>query len=101
VLHVPGARAVHLSGASSKRVDPIATRIEYHRSLYHFLRTNRGAASAAAVKVVRVVKQLLSFVPLAFLGIVSPVHRSRRHSVGRLLHWHLVGQPASWGLSQD
>ena len=101
VLHVPGARAVHLSGASSKRVDPIATRIEYHRSLYHFLRTNRGAASAAAVKVVRVVKQLLSFVPLALLGIVSPVYRSRRHSVGRLLHWHLAGQPASWGLSQD
>lgn len=101
VLHVPGARAVHRSGSSSKLVDPVATRIEYHRSLYHFLRVNRGVASAAAVTVVRVVKQLLTIVPLALLGIVSPEHRARSRSVARLLLWHVAGQPASWGLSRD
>lgn len=99
VLHVPGARAIHHSGASSKQKDPIATRIEYHRSLYHFLRVNRGVHSATAVLVVRIVKGLAVIVPLALLGLVSASYRTRLRSVARLLLWHLSGRPPSWGLS--
>lgn len=101
VLHVPSARAIHRSGASSKLVDPVATRIEYHRSLYHFMRVNRGVASASAMTTVRVIKQLLSILPLAVLGLFSPPHRTRMRSVARLLLWHAAGQPASWGLSSQ
>lgn len=100
VLHVPGARAIHRSGASSKQRDPVATRIEYHRSLYRFLETHRGAFSAAGVKVVRVAKSLVMVVPLAVLGIFAPRYRARSRSAARLLLWHASGQPASWGLSR-
>ncbi len=99
VLHVPGARAIHHSGASSKQKDPIATRIEFHRSLYHFLRKNRGAPSANAVRMVRIVKGLAVILPLAVLGLVSSSHRARLRGVARLLLWHVSGRPASWGLS--
>ena len=99
VLHVPGARAIHDSGASSKQKDPIATRIEYHRSLYHFLRVNRGAHSATAVRIVRIVKGLAVILPLAVMGLVSSSHRTRLRGVARLLRWHVSGRPPSWGLS--
>jgi GT2 family glycosyltransferase len=99
ILHIPGARALHYSGASSKKKDPIATRIEYHRSLYHFLRVNRGASSAAGVRALRILKGLASLLPLTLLALVSPQHRRRLRSVWRLLFWHAMGQPASWGLS--
>lgn len=99
ILHVPGARAIHHSGASSKQKDPIATRIEYHRSLYHFLRKNRGAVSANAVRMVRIVKGLVVILPLTVLGLVSSRHRARLRGVSRLLRWHVNGCPASWGLS--
>ncbi len=101
VLHVPAARAIHHSGASSKKKDPSATRIEYHRSLYHFLRTNRGVFSATSVLVVRVLKGIVVILPLALLGVVSPSHRSRLRSVARLLLWHASGCPRSWGLSRS
>ncbi|MFT5442275.1 MAG: GT2 family glycosyltransferase [Myxococcota bacterium] len=99
VLHVPAARATHLSGASSKKVDPVATRIEYHRSLYYFVRSNRGALCAVSVRSLRFIKALVVVVPLALLGSVSAKHKSRFHSARRLLAWHLAGCPASWGLS--
>jgi GT2 family glycosyltransferase len=101
VLHIPGARALHHSGASSKQKDPIATRIEYHRSLYHFLRVNRSAASAAGVRLVRILKGMVSLAPLGLLALTSPRHRMRFRSVCRLLFWHAIGCPASWGLSNS
>ncbi|MCH7599720.1 MAG: glycosyltransferase family 2 protein [Myxococcales bacterium] len=101
IYHIPGARALHHSGASSKKKDPIATRIEYHRSLYHFLRVNRGVSSATGVRALRILKGLVSIPPLALLAVVSPYHRMRLRSVGRLLLWHAIGCPASWGLSES
>ena len=100
VLHVPDARAIHCSGASSKRKDPVATRIEYHRSLYHFLFQNRGKTSAMAVMCVRVAKSLLMLLPLSLLGLFSARHRSRWRSVIALLRWHAAGRPPGWGLER-
>lgn len=99
VLHVPAARAVHRAGSSSKRKDPAATRIEYHRSLYHFLRANRGATSAVAVMTIRIVKSLLVLLPLLPLAAFSQQKRERLRSVLRLLRWHASGCPPDWGLS--
>ncbi|MCP4037144.1 MAG: glycosyltransferase family 2 protein [bacterium] len=98
VLHIPDARAIHRLGASSKCKDPSATRIEYHRSLYHFLRENRGAASATGVMIVRIAKSLLVLLPLSLLAPFSTRHRSRLHSALRPLCWHAAGRPAEWGL---
>lgn len=99
VLFVPDARVVHRLGASSKRVDPLATRIEYHRSLYHFLRVHRGAATARAVRAIRVWKSLGS---VALLGLAAPFSpNARRRGAERrgLLRWHHAGCPAEGGLA--
>ena len=99
VIHVPDIRVVHASGASSKKKDPVATRIEYNRSLDHFLRTHRGTASAGSVRAVRALKHLLSVLPLAVVAPFSTRHRRRLASVVRLLHWDVAGRPPEWGLS--
>ena len=98
VLQAPRARAVHLSGASSKRRDPARTRIEFHRSLYRFLRANRGRGSARAVLAVRVVKGLVSLALLVPAAVFCARARTRLRERGCLLLWHLSGCPNGWGL---
>lgn len=99
VVHLPTAFAIHLSGASSKRRDPALTRIEYHRSLYHFFRVNRGTGWMATVLSLRLLKSLFYVVtraPLALLGGRGlarwAVHRD-------VLVWHLQGCPRAVGLA--
>ncbi|MBW2272836.1 MAG: glycosyltransferase family 2 protein [Deltaproteobacteria bacterium] len=99
VLHVPGARIVHLSGASSKRKDPARTRIEFHRSLYHFLRVHRGPAVVAAAAGARVARGFLSLLLGCLLLPFSPRQRRRTRERWQLLRWHLWGCPAGWGLA--
>jgi hypothetical protein len=97
VVHVPGARVVHVFGASSKKKSPAETRIEYHRSLYHFFRKHRGPAAAAAVVALRFAKSLW-YVVSELPGVVTA--RGRRRWRGRwlVLAWHLRGCPEDWGL---
>ncbi len=99
VVHLPDARIVHLHGASSKRRMPLRTRIEYHRSLYHFFRKRRGRLQAGVVVALRLVRLLLALVLLAPLALVSPRQRTRWSERLRILGWHLCGRPASWGLT--
>ncbi len=97
VVHVPEARVVHVFGASSKKKQPAETRIEYHRSLYHFFRKHRGPLAMAAVVALRFVKALW-YVGSELPGVVT--RRGRQRWQGRLLvlAWHLRGCPADWGL---
>jgi hypothetical protein len=97
VVHVPQARLVHVFGASTKKKMPAETRIEYHRSLYHFFRKNRGPLAAAAVVALRFVKALW-YVVAEFPAVIT--QRGRERWRGRLvvLAWHLRGCPADWGL---
>jgi GT2 family glycosyltransferase len=99
VVHLPDARLVHLHGASTKKVVPLPTRIEYHRSLYHFFRKRRGRAQAAIVVVLRVVKLLLALLVLAPLALVSAHERERWRQRAWILVWHLAGMPEAWGLA--
>lgn len=95
---VPAARVVHLSGASSKRRDPIRTRIEFHRSLYRFLRVHRGERTARLVRWLRVFRNALS---LAALSLLAPFSQRQRGRLGErwwLLVWHLRDCPDDWGL---
>jgi GT2 family glycosyltransferase len=101
VLHVPGARALHHSGASSKKKFPLATRIEYHRSLYHFLRTSRGPVSEALVRALRVFKGLVSLPILMLLAPFSGRQRERLRIVWGVLVWHVQGRPRASGLASD
>lgn len=99
VLHVPGARVVHLSGASSKQKEPARTRIEFHRSLYHFLGVHRGGAVLAVAVGLRVTRGLLSLLLGCLLAPFSSRQRRRSCERWRLLRWHLRGCPEGWGLA--
>jgi GT2 family glycosyltransferase len=99
VLHAPDARMVHLSGASSKSGDRALARIEFHRSLYHFLRVHRGTATFVLSLALRMIRGAISLVLLAPAALVSPRQRRRLGERWRLLRWHLRGCPAGVGLS--
>lgn len=99
VVHLPDVRLVHLSGASSRRRDAAAKRIEYHRSLYRFLEKRRGAWTARIVRAHRIAKGLIEVTVLAPLVLVSRGQRRRWSERRRLLAWHLRGRPAGFGLA--
>ncbi len=98
IVHVPDARVIHIFGASTKKKIPADTRIEYHRSLYHFFRKNRSPLQAALVRALRVLKGLL-YVTLGGLpALVSARSRERWLQSRKVLEWHLRGEPLDWGL---
>lgn len=99
VVHLPDVTLTHLSGASSRRRDAAAKRIEYHRSLYRFLEKRRGKATARIVRAQRVAKGLFEVVLLAPLALLSESQRRRFDERRRLLAWHLRGRPAGFGLA--
>jgi GT2 family glycosyltransferase len=99
IVQVPTAHVIHIFGASTKKKLPLPTRIEYHRSLYHFFRKNRGTAHWIAVQGVRIAKQALYVVARAPAALLSARARERWRGDLRLLAWHFAGQPAAWGLS--
>jgi hypothetical protein len=99
VVQLPAAKLVHIHGASTKKIVPLPTRIEYHRSLYHFFRKNRGAGQARAVMAVRLVKLVLALVFGSPLALVSRRERERWRQRCWILLWHLRGQPIGWGLA--
>lgn len=99
VVHLPAARLVHVHGATTKKRLPLATRIEYHRSLYHFFAKRRGLLQMRAVIAVRVLELLFALALLAPVAGLLPRERSRWRERARILVWHLRGRPASWGLA--
>jgi len=93
IFHCEALRAMHRLGASSKHRAPLATRIEFHRSLYRFLDRRRGRPTAAIACTVRIVRNALSSLGSLLLGVGST--RARAHLAERwgLLLWHLRGRP--------
>jgi GT2 family glycosyltransferase len=98
IVHVPDAHVIHIFGASTKKKVPAETRIEYHRSLYHFFRKNRGAGPARAVQALRIFKGTLYALTGLVLAPFSARQRDRWVQNLRVLSWHLRGQPADEGL---
>lgn len=104
VYHHPGARAVHLQGATAKTVES-SSRIEFYRSRYTFFRKHYGAFQAGILKVVQVSNLTLSVV---FLGVVGTLSVGRaRGTLSRLevkyalWLWHLRGCPDTMGLPRS
>ena len=98
IVHVPQAAIVHLLGASSKKLMPAATRIEYHRSLYRFFRRNRGLPAAMAVVGLRVLKAVL-YVVADLPRALTRRGRERWRVRWTVLSWQLHGCPTGWGLA--
>lgn len=99
IVHVPDARVVHVFGASTKKKLPAETRIEYHRSLYHFFRKNRGPRAAAAVRAWRTAKAALYVAVRAAPALLSAGARERWRQDRAVLAWHRRGCPEGVGLT--
>jgi hypothetical protein len=93
VLYCDSLRAMHRLGASSKRRVPLATRIEFHRSLYRFLDQRRGRGVASIAYATRIVRNSITCLGLLLPAIGSGPARSRLTERWGLLLWHLRGRP--------
>lgn len=93
VVYCDALRAMHRLGASSKLRAPLATRIEFHRSLYRFLERRRGSRVAAIAYAARVVRNSITGIGLLLLAIGSDRARTRLVERWGLLLWHLRGRP--------
>jgi len=98
IVHLPRVNVVHVFGASTKKKIPAETRIEFHRSLYHFFRKNRGELQAGLVLGLRILKGALNAVLGWLPGLFSARARDRWRQNLRVFEWHLRGQPEEWGL---
>jgi GT2 family glycosyltransferase len=99
VMHLPDAQVVHVHGATSKKMVPARTRIEYHTSLYRFFRKRRGVVQAQAVRTLRFSKSLFYAFVLLPGALLSHSGRERWRSRTAVLWWHLRGCPAGAGLA--
>lgn len=100
VALVEGIVVGHALGASSKRRAPLATRIEYQRSLDRALRRHRGALVAGLVRWVRFARAVAG-IPLAcFAAPFSARERRRLRERSGLVLWHLRGRPSEPTLAQ-
>ncbi len=88
VMHLPDAYVIHLYGESTKKKVPLRTRIEFHRSRYHFFKKNRGFLTYQALRVIVMAKILF--------GCVFGGRRASEYR--KILAWHIAGRPASAGL---
>lgn len=100
VVHWQALHAMHQLGASGKRRVPLATRIEFHRSLYRFLDRRRGARVASIVRTSRIVRNAITVLGLLIFGLGSDRSRSRLSERWGLLLWHFRGRPSEPNLAQ-
>jgi len=94
IAHAPEISATHRLGASSKHRAPLATRIEYHRSLYRYLGRHQGRSVLLLARVLRVLRTAVGLVGLMVLAPLSARARARWVERAGLLLWHLRGCPA-------
>ncbi len=99
VVHSASIRAVHRLGASSKARAPLATRIEFHRSLYRYLDREGGTALRWTAQAMRTLRSLGSLLLLAPLAPVSADARGRFSERLGLVLWHLRGCPSEPALA--
>jgi GT2 family glycosyltransferase len=104
VIHDPGAKAVHLQGATAKGYQSSA-RIEFYRSRYLFFRKHYGVRAMRVLKGVLTTNLTLnvlalgaaSLVTFGRVGKVAAKYRVR----SELWKWHLQGCPEGVGLPRD
>jgi hypothetical protein len=100
VAHGEGLRVVHQLGASSKSRVPLATRIEFHRSLYYFLARRRGPRVATLARLTRATRTAIGLLGQAVVAMGSKRARARMSERWGLLLWHLRGCPSQPSLAE-
>ena len=100
VVQSKGIGAMHRLGESSKSHAPLATRIEFHRSLYRYLSRDQGILLPWTARSLRTIRSLGSLLLLAPLTAFSSDARRRFSERSGLVLWHLRGCPAEPMLSR-
>jgi GT2 family glycosyltransferase len=98
ISFVPGARILHLQGASASLAKS-ETRIEYYRSRYRFFTKWYGRGKTAILKG-GLILRLATEVAANSLLLWSRRYRTRWKIFSRLLSWHLRSCPSSEGLRE-
>jgi N-acetylglucosaminyl-diphospho-decaprenol L-rhamnosyltransferase len=93
IVRADDMKAVHRLGASSKKRAPLATRIEFHRSLYRYLEIEQGRWTARWARATRGVRGAALVFGLAVLAPISSRHRRQLSERWGLFLWHLRGCP--------
>lgn len=98
VVFFPGARVIHLQGATVRRTW-VRGRMEYNISLRKFLRKHHGSAYVLAFDAVRFLKAFL-FCAAAPVIVFGAKGRMRYSYYLKLLAWYLRGCPDDAGLKR-
>jgi GT2 family glycosyltransferase len=102
VFH-PGFEAVHVHGASTKKVKPLASTLQHHRSLYRYFRKHLGKKSEyglMAILLARMgIKALWELVIVVLTLGLLPIARRRLASYAKIGAWHVIGRPRTWTLT--
>jgi len=93
VAYCADLTASHALGESSKRRAPLATRIEFHRSLYRFLGSRRGRFLVGVAFTWRTLRNVFSALGDSMLGVFGANARRRAAERWGLVLWHLQGGP--------
>jgi GT2 family glycosyltransferase len=98
ISFVPGARVLHLQGASATLVKAEA-KIEYYRSRYRFFTKWYGRGKTALLKI-GLILRLVGEVAANSLLLWNMRYRTRWRIYCRLLSWHLRSCPSHEGLRE-
>jgi GT2 family glycosyltransferase len=98
ISFVPGARILHLQGASTSMAKAEA-RIEYYRSRYRFFCKWHGRGKTALLKI-GLMLRLVAEVAANSLLIWNKRYRTRWRTYCRLLSWHFRSYPSHEGLRE-
>ncbi len=101
VYHVPAAHALHAQGQTAKRFRS-AARIEFQRSKLIFFRKTQGRLAYLLVSAVLPAKAVVNALSNSLACMLtlcqSGTQRSRTLGYWRIVLWHILGRPKSWGL---
>lgn len=97
VFFHPEARIYHLQGQTAK-TRATAARIEFWTSRYLFFRKNYPPVMEMLLRAGLLAKLSVSLLMQCVGAPFSRKNRGRCAVNLRILHWHLLGRPAGWGL---
>jgi GT2 family glycosyltransferase len=97
VVFHPNLFIYHLQGGSAAKV-PARARIEYWHSRYIFFKKHSGPLTYLFLYGGLMIKLVIDFSYASLASIFSHKSRYRFTVTGKILVWHLLGQPRGWGL---
>jgi GT2 family glycosyltransferase len=97
VMFHPDLFIYHLQGGSAEKV-PVQARVEYWQSRYVFFKKHYSPFTCRFLYGSLMIKLIIDFIYASMMSIFSSTSRYRFTVTGKILLWHLSGQPRGWGL---